>query len=87
VAAATLQAVRASGVIVSVTPEVFLDILQRQQAPLVVQATAVWLFGMGTTYQFLTSYKGLAFYAKSSTPVTLPPRCEIVQASSIWVPG
>ncbi len=37
--AAITQAVKASGVIVRVEPEDFLRILQRQEEPLVVQAT------------------------------------------------
>jgi hypothetical protein len=84
-AAAMLQAVRACGVIVYVEPEEFLGVLGRQQAPLVVQAKVAGLFR--TRHQYLTSYKGLAFYARCPEALTLPPGCELVKAASIWVPG
>ena len=67
-------------------PEEFLGLVQRQQAPLVVYA-AVSRWFSGPSHQYLTSYKGLAFYAESPTPLTLPSGCEIVEAASIWVPG
>ena len=85
-AAARRQAIKASGVVVSVRPEEFLGLVQRQQAPLVVYA-AVSRWFSGPSHQYLTSYKGLAFYAESPTPLTLPSGCEIVEAASIWVPG
>ncbi len=84
-AAATVQAIRASGVVVFVQPGEFLGVLQRQQGPLVVRAAVSALFR--TTHQYLTSCKGLAFYAKSPTPLELPPACEIVEASSICIPA
>jgi hypothetical protein len=83
-AAAVANAIRASGVIVRVDPIDFLSILQRQQGLLVVQATSGFF---STNYQYLTSYKGLAFYAASPLPLSLPPDTEVVQAKSIWVPG
>ncbi|MFL5338664.1 MAG: hypothetical protein ACJ8F7_00735 [Gemmataceae bacterium] len=78
------MAIKASGVIVRVEPEEFVGILRRQPGALVVYAK-VWLFG--TYYRYLTSYKGLAFYAKSSVPLDLPPGIELVLARDIWVPG
>jgi hypothetical protein len=83
-AAAVAQAIKASGAIVRVEPEDFLRILQRQQEPLVVHATS-WLFG--TSYRYLSSYKGLAFFTKSPAPLSLPSGCEVVQAQKIWIPG
>jgi hypothetical protein len=83
-AAAAMEAIRASGVIVRVEPSSFGDILARMPAPLIVQATG-GLFS--TNYQYLTSYKGLAFFTKSSTPLPLPQSAEIVTAKSIMVPG
>ena len=69
-AAAVAQAIKASGAIVRGEPEDFLRILSRQQEPLVVQATGGFF---STSYQYLSSYKGLAFYTKSSFPLTLLP--------------
>jgi hypothetical protein len=83
-AAARAQAVRAMGLIVQVEPRDFLAILERQDEPLVVQATSGYF---STTHQYLTSYKGLGFYARSSTPLELPVGVELVVAKSIWVPG
>ncbi len=83
-AAAMIQAVRASGVIVRVEPDGFQDILTRIQGPLIVQSTG-GLFRKN--YQYLTSYKGLAFYTKSSEEIPLPRSAEVIFAKSIWVPG
>jgi hypothetical protein len=83
-AAAIAQAIKASGAIVRVEPEDFLLIVQRQQEPLVIHATG-GLFR--TSYQYLCSYKGLAFFTKSRFPLTLPGGSEVVKAKSIWIPG
>ena len=83
-AAAVAQAIKASGAIVRVEPADFLKILERQQAPLVVQASGGFF---STSYQYLSSYKGLAFFTKSPFPLNLPGGCEVVQAQKIWIPG
>jgi hypothetical protein len=83
-AAAIANATKASGVVVRVSPENFLAILKRIESPLVVHASG-GIFS--TKYQYLVSYKGLAFYTKSPQPVELPRGTELVQAQSIWIPG
>lgn len=83
-AAAIAEATKASGVIVRVEPRDFLRILERMDGPLVVHATGGFF---STNYQYLTSYKGLAFFAKSETPIDLPRDTELVQAKKIWIPG
>ena len=83
-AAAVAQAIKASGTIVRVEPDEFMRVLHRQKEPLVVHATG-GLFS--TTYLYLTSYKGLAFFTKSPVALILPGGCEVVQAQKIWVPG
>ena len=83
-AAAVAQAIKASGSIVRVEPAEFLRILARQQEPLVVQATGGFF---STNYQYLSSYKGLAFYTKSPDRLALPRGCEVVEAQKIWIPG
>jgi hypothetical protein len=83
-AAAVAQAIKASGAIVRVEPADFLSILGRQQQPLVVHATGGFF---STNYQYLSSYKGLAFYTKSPMPLDLPNGCEVVMAGKIWIPG
>ena len=83
VAMAIANAKRASGVVVSVTPENFSAILARAENPLVVHATG----GVFTTYyQYMTSHRGFAFYTKSRQPVPLPAGTELITAESIWVP-
>jgi hypothetical protein len=82
--AAMVNALRASGVIVRVRPEDFLALLRRVEEPLVVAAQGGLL---RKSYQYLTSYKGLAFYAQSATPLMLPRTVETVLAEKIWIPG
>jgi hypothetical protein len=82
--AAIAQAIKASGVIVCVEPEDFVNILKRQPGALVVHATGGFF---STNYKYLTSYKGLAFFTKVAAPLDLPAGTELVQARSIWVPG
>ena len=81
--AAMVNALRASGVIVRVRPEDFLALLRRVEEPLVVAAQGGLL---RNSYQYLTSYKGLAFYAQSPTPLMLPRTVETVLAEKIWIP-
>ena len=83
-AAAVAQAIKASGAIVRVESADFLRILNLQQEPLVVQASGGFF---STSYQYLSSYKGLAFFTKSQFPLTLPSGAEVVQAQKIWIPG
>ncbi|HEV7903984.1 MAG TPA: hypothetical protein VGO96_09095 [Pyrinomonadaceae bacterium] len=83
VAAAIANAIKASGVLVTVTPEDFAAILRRTERPLVVAAQG-GLFS--THYKYLTSYKGLAFYTKSPAPLMLPMGAEVVNAKSLSIP-
>jgi len=82
--AAIAQAIKASGAIVRVGPDNFMEILRRSERPLVVCATG-GIFS--TNYQYLTSYKGLAFFTKSPTELMLPGSAEIVRAKKIWIPA
>jgi hypothetical protein len=81
--AALVNAVKASGVVVRLEIAEWLKILERTERPLVVIGTG----GVFKKHnQYLTSYRGLAFFATSKETVLLPPRCEIVQAKSISIP-
>lgn len=82
--AAIAQAIKASGAIVSVEPNDFMTILAKVDNPLVVCSQSTFL---STKYHYLTSYKGLIFYAKSSTSLMLRPSAEIIHAKKIWIPG
>jgi hypothetical protein len=83
-AAAIARAIKASGTIVRVESKEFESILARQSGLLVVTAEG-GLFA--TKYQYLTSYKGLAFFCESSTALNLLSGHEVVVAQKIWIPG
>jgi hypothetical protein len=85
IAAAIANAVKASGAIVQVRPEAFSTIASKGNNPLIVVSESSFLGRK--SYQYLTSYKGLIFYTKSSQPVSLTGSAEIVSAGKIWVPG
>jgi len=83
-AAAIARAIKASGTIVKVEPGELERILARQPGLLVVTAQGGFF---STKYQYLTSYKGLAFFSESATPLSLPGGHEVVAAQKIWIPG
>ncbi len=83
-AAAAVNAIKASGVVVCVEPEEFAKILARAKDSLVVTAEC-GIFS--TKYEYLMSYKGLAFYCKSGEPLTLAGSVEVVRSDSIWIPA
>lgn len=83
-AAAIQQAIKASGVIVTLTPEAWLEMVSKQSEPLVIQSE----YGFFSKhFAYLTSYKGLAFYTRSPIPLPLPRGIELINAKTIWVPG
>jgi hypothetical protein len=82
--AAIAQAIKASGVVVRLDPGEFSKILNRAKDPLVVLAQSRFF---GTKYQYLFSYKGLAFFTQTKTPLILPAGCELIAAGGIWIPG
>jgi hypothetical protein len=83
-AAAVANAIKASGAIVRIDPEDFVTIVHRIEAPLVVTATSGFF---RVHHRYLTSYKGLVFFAKSREPLALPDDAEIVIAGTIWMPS
>ena len=82
-AAAMAQAIKASGVLVSVEPQTFLRILSVQDEPLIIRAQGGIFHAH---WRYLTSYKGLAFSAKSAEPLPLPGRAQVIDAKKIWMP-
>jgi hypothetical protein len=82
-AAAIANAIKASGVVVSVAPEDFAAIVRRIERPLVVTAEGGFF---SKSYKYLTGYKGLAFYTKAHAPLALPADAEIVRAKGISIP-
>jgi len=83
VAAAIAQAIRASGVLVRVSPEDFQKILRQVEQPLVIYTTGGFFT---SNHQYLTSYKGFAFFTKSATEIILPAGTETIVANKIWIP-
>src|SRR3989442_10763330 len=82
-AAAIANAIKASGVVVRVSPDDFQSLLARAKETLVVHGTG-GLFS--TKYRYLVSYKGFAFYTQSSQPIQLPAHVETIRVAKIWVP-
>lgn len=83
-AAAMMQVIKASGSIVRVEPDQFLKIVGRQEEPLVIRARG-GLFE--AKWQYLTSFRGFVFFAKSPEPLPLPGRTELLDAKKVWVPS
>lgn len=83
-AAAIAQATKASGVIVRLEPEDFLTVVAQNAEPLVVHAPGGWF---SCNHQYLTSYRGLAFFTKQGQELSLPPHCQVIEARKIWIPG
>jgi hypothetical protein len=84
-AAYNIQATKASGGIVRLEPQEFVRILTKMKAPLVVVSAAKGgLFSRNNEY--LTNYKGIFFYTKTSTAINLPGDVEVVNARNFWMP-
>ena len=81
--AAIANAIKATGVVIRLEPGEWLSVLKRTDSPLVVIAEG-GLFK--TKYQYLTSYRGLAFFTKSPTALVLPGRAELITAKSMSIP-
>jgi hypothetical protein len=83
-AAAIANAIKASGVVVRVDSIAFQTILRKIEKPLVIYAEG-GVFS--TNYQYLVSYKGFAFFTKSSAPLLLPSGAEVITTNKIWIPA
>ena len=82
-AAAIANAIKASGVVVRVSPADFQTVLRKVERPLVIYAEGGFF---STNYQYLVSYKGFAFFTKSAEPLLLPTGVETIVTSKIWLP-
>jgi hypothetical protein len=82
--AAMVRAVKASGVLVRVEPEAFQAILSKNRGALVIASVGgVWR----KEYNYLTSYKGFAFFTKSPNGLIFPGDVELINAKQIWMPS
>ena len=82
-AAAAAQAIKASGVIVSVTPDDFQSLANRNDGGLVVH-THGGVFSK--RHKYLMAYKGLAFFTKSEQQLFFSSRMEVMEAKKMWMP-
>jgi len=83
-AAVIANAIKASGVVVQVSPADFHAILRKIEKPLVIFAQGGFF---SKNYQYLVSYKGFAFFTKAAEPMILLSEVETVAAKRIWIPG
>ncbi len=83
-AAAIAQAIKASGAIVNMEADNFATILSKAEKPAVVVAISGF---RKKKYQYLTGYKGLIFYTKSTVPLQFTSETELIVAKKIWIPG
>jgi hypothetical protein len=83
-AAAIANAIKASGVIVHVDVEDFAQILRHVEKPLVIYSKGGFL---STKHKYLTGYKGIAFYTRTSTQIDFSKSVELIVAKSMWMPG
>ena len=81
--AAVANAIKACGTVVRVEPGEFLRILDLQEEPLIVRTEGGLL---SKSFQYLTTYRGLAFHCKSSTELNLPGRAELIHARKMSIP-
>lgn len=82
-AAAFANAIKASGVLVKVSEADFSKILSKSEKPLVIVYHGGFI---QKKYQYLTSYKGFAFFTKTAMSLMLPGNAEIINARQIWTP-
>ena len=85
-AAAIANAIKASGVLVTVDPDVFEMLANRQKDPLIVHAIGGFL-GFGAKHIYLMSYRGLAFTTRATDVLDIPYGAEVIESRSIAIPG
>ncbi len=82
--AAMVNAVRASGAIVEVEPEVFEQLVGKTKEPLVIYAEPGF---MSKKSSYLTNHRGFFFHTKTERRLNLPSQCEMIKSKKIWVPN
>ncbi len=83
--AAMIQATKAMGVIVKMEPDQWRRLLDRVGTETLIVRGTRRVFR--TYYQYLFSYRGLAFYTETKEEMNLPGSIESVNAKNIWLPG
>ncbi len=83
-AAATANALKASGSLIKVELRDFEKILDKTENSLVVHSSGGML---SRSQHYLVSCSGFTFYYKGKEPLRLPERFDVIEAKSIWIPG
>src|SRR5262245_8888159 len=83
-AARAANAIKACGAIVTVRPDEFVNVLNRVPDPLVVVSHGGFF---SKQYKYLMSYKGMVFFTKSPTEISVTKKIEWVHADSISIPS
>jgi hypothetical protein len=84
-AVAIANAIKASGVIVRLEPQEFVNLLRKIERPLIVYKPGGGF--LSPNHQYLTSYKGLAFFTKSRLEIDFPRGAEVIVAKKLWMPS
>ncbi len=78
------NAVMASGAIIKIDNNSFINLLSKMDSAVVIEAKG-GVFG--TRWNYLTNYKNFYFFTKSKEKIGIPSRHELIKSSRIWVPG
>lgn len=77
------NALKMNGVFVKLDRSDFQNLINRNDNLAVVVYQSNFF---GTTFTYVTSHKGLAFFCKTKEPLSLPGKHEVFNASSISLP-
>ncbi|MBX2897203.1 MAG: hypothetical protein KF763_17280 [Cyclobacteriaceae bacterium] len=78
------HALKMNGAFIKLTPEDFQNLLNRNEGLAVV--TTITTF-FGTTFTYVTSHKGLIFFCKTKSQLSVSNRHETILAQSITLPA
>ena len=78
-----MNATRATGVIVHVDAGDFQALIKRAVEPMILVARG-GVFKKH--YQYMTTYKGLAFFTRSDRPLEFAGRHEKIMVKKLWIP-
>jgi hypothetical protein len=86
-AAQIANAIKASGILVQVSPEDFLNLVTKMENPLVIVQEGKKWWESGAQHKYLVGFRGFVFYTGSDEPLSLDWKTEIIRAERIWIPG
>lgn len=77
------NALKMNGVFVKLSPSDFQNLINRNDDLAIVVSQSVFF---GTTFTYLTAYKGLTFYCKTKNQLSIPGKHEVFSAASLSLP-